>query len=290
MTLHPDPIASSTPTAAPPIFGRVLCGVDGSPSALEAVRQAALLAGPGAHLDLVCVREALGEGRHAQASISDWRADAALAEARDVAKELGAVCSRSIVSSSDPTARLMEELGGNDHVAPADLIALGQHLHHRLGGILLGSTAATLIHRTETPVLMARGSRREEWAPRVLLVASDGSESATDAVEMAAHIAERHGSQPVLVCVGQDRQSRGLRRRLAQQAELLAEASGTEVAVLRPSGEAHKELPRLAEELRASLIVVGSRGTTGLHALGSVSERVAHSAPCSVLVARHPKS
>ena len=60
--------------------------------------------------------------------------------------------------------------------------------------------------------------------------------------------------------------------------------------ILRPSGEAHKELPRLAEELRVSLIVLGSRGTTGLHSLGSVSERVAHGAPCSVLVVRHPQA
>jgi hypothetical protein len=34
------------------------------------------------------------------------------------------------------------------------------------------------------------------------------------------------------------------------------------------------------------LIVVGSRGLHGPRALGSVSERVAHRAPCSVLVVR----
>ena len=36
----------------------------------------------------------------------------------------------------------------------------------------------------------------------------------------------------------------------------------------------------------ADLIVVGSRGLHGLRALGSVSERVAHGAEASVLVAR----
>ena len=34
------------------------------------------------------------------------------------------------------------------------------------------------------------------------------------------------------------------------------------------------------------LVVVGSRGLHGLKALGSVSERVAHQAKCSVLVVR----
>ena len=36
----------------------------------------------------------------------------------------------------------------------------------------------------------------------------------------------------------------------------------------------------------ADLLVVGSRGLHGAKALGSVSERVAHQAACSVLVAR----
>jgi nucleotide-binding universal stress UspA family protein len=36
----------------------------------------------------------------------------------------------------------------------------------------------------------------------------------------------------------------------------------------------------------ADLLVVGSRGLHGLRALGSVSERVAHQALCSVLVVR----
>ena len=38
----------------------------------------------------------------------------------------------------------------------------------------------------------------------------------------------------------------------------------------------------------ADLVVVGSRGLHGFRALGSVSERVAHSAPCSTLVVREP--
>jgi len=41
-----------------------------------------------------------------------------------------------------------------------------------------------------------------------------------------------------------------------------------------------------AREARADLIVLGSRGLRGLRALGSVSERVAHHAGCSLLVVR----
>jgi nucleotide-binding universal stress UspA family protein len=40
---------------------------------------------------------------------------------------------------------------------------------------------------------------------------------------------------------------------------------------------------------QADLLVLGSRGLVGVRALGSVSERVAHKARCSVLVVRPPR-
>lgn len=46
----------------------------------------------------------------------------------------------------------------------------------------------------------------------------------------------------------------------------------------------------LCASLEADLVVVGSRGLHGLVGLGSVSERVAHRARCSVLVVREPAS
>jgi nucleotide-binding universal stress UspA family protein len=44
----------------------------------------------------------------------------------------------------------------------------------------------------------------------------------------------------------------------------------------------------IAAAERADLVVVGSRGLRGLRSIGSVSERVAHRASCSVLVVREP--
>ena len=39
-----------------------------------------------------------------------------------------------------------------------------------------------------------------------------------------------------------------------------------------------------AEQTKAALVVIGSRRLSGLRAFGSVSRRVVHDAPCSVLV------
>ena len=61
---------------------------------------------------------------------------------------------------------------------------------------------------------------------------------------------------------------------------LIRERSGAEVVGQHP-------VVALVEAARdADLLVVGSRGLHGLKALGSVSERVAHDAACSVLVVR----
>jgi len=53
-------------------------------------------------------------------------------------------------------------------------------------------------------------------------------------------------------------------------------------------GSAADEIVRYAKEQGVGLIVMGSRGWGEMHAvlLGSVSERVLHTAPCPVLIAR----
>jgi nucleotide-binding universal stress UspA family protein len=60
----------------------------------------------------------------------------------------------------------------------------------------------------------------------------------------------------------------------------------SDVVVVR--GDAHQEIVRAAESRKASYVVVGTHGRTGITrlVLGSVAERVARHAPCSVLVAR----
>jgi nucleotide-binding universal stress UspA family protein len=273
----PAPLRES---ATPPAFRRVLCGVDGSPSALEAVRQATLLAQHGGELDLVCVREAVGAGRSAQANISEWRADAALKEAAELARDLGVASTSSVVNSMRRGSALIEHI--DDH----DLVAVGPHLRSRIGGILIGSTASAMIHESPIPVLAARGSRGAGWAPSKIVVASDGSAYSDLAVEIATRIARSHSSELLLVSVEHGHDAPALRDTLAQQSASLGQAAGQEVVMLTPSGDPDQEIRRAAEQQGASLIVLGSRGTSGLKALGSVSERVAHKALCSVLVAR----
>jgi nucleotide-binding universal stress UspA family protein len=66
------------------------------------------------------------------------------------------------------------------------------------------------------------------------------------------------------------------------------EAAGLRVEVRVSRGRPWELIPEVAEEVGADLIVMGTRGHTGLkHAvLGSVAERTLARAPCPVLVLR----
>jgi nucleotide-binding universal stress UspA family protein len=79
------------------------------------------------------------------------------------------------------------------------------------------------------------------------------------------------------------------RQTFSEQESLLQEAGGPEPAVVEMKGDAHRRIPELARQEQISLTVVGSRGLTGVKALGSVSERIAHSSDGSVLIVR-PKN
>jgi nucleotide-binding universal stress UspA family protein len=79
--------------------------------------------------------------------------------------------------------------------------------------------------------------------------------------------------------------------RLARNGVKLAQAAGwdAEPLVKRTFGGDGYQFARTAEELDADLMVVGSRGMSGMRAsMGSVSELVVHVSPVPVLVVPHP--
>jgi nucleotide-binding universal stress UspA family protein len=121
-------------------------------------------------------------------------------------------------------------------------------------------------------VLVARAG---EWPwPRSIVVGIDGSDGSFAAAAVAHDVATRTGSTVRLLV------ARG-----ASPDDVATEALAKFGYDLAVSDE--KPVPALLEAARdADLLVVGSRGVTGLRALGSVSERVAHRAPCSLLVVR----
>jgi nucleotide-binding universal stress UspA family protein len=118
-----------------------------------------------------------------------------------------------------------------------------------------------------------------------VLFATDGSRRSNRAARLAGRIAASHDCELIALHVDDSADAES-RRALARETVELLEATGREPAFIEASGDAHKEINRLAVELGAGLVVVGSSGRGRAKALGSVSERVAKATPCSVLVAR----
>jgi nucleotide-binding universal stress UspA family protein len=195
-----------------------------------------------------------------------------------LASKVGIDAGGRIVRSDEPAGALAEAASGSD------LLVVASHGGGRVAGMLLGSVAAADVHRAAVPVLAARLLPKGIRFPDRILVASDGSPDAERGVELASWIARSRGSRIYFLAAG----LRALphAEQLGRQAAALAPERGLDPTLLLKRGEPQDEIPRAAREERASLVVIGSRGLSGVRALGSVSERVAAQAPCSVLVAR----
>lgn len=73
-----------------------------------------------------------------------------------------------------------------------------------------------------------------------------------------------------------------------READALFRAAGVEPVLLHRHGDPAAVILEVAQSLEADLIVVGAHGRTGIRRflLGSVSEKLARHAACSVLIAR----
>jgi nucleotide-binding universal stress UspA family protein len=128
-----------------------------------------------------------------------------------------------------------------------------------------------VVHKAPCSVLVARNAGRQ--FPRRIVVGVDGSPESAAAYAAARRLAERFGAE--------------LRPLAAQGGEAIDRARvGTIVDGVyeEPAEEPVQALVAAAGD--ADLVVLGSRGLHGLASLGSVSERVAHRADCSVLIVR----
>lgn len=187
----------------------------------------------------------------------------------------------------------------------ADFVVIGSHSRTGLARAVLGSVAERVVRHAHCSVLVARPSE----AKGVVLAATDLSDPSLPAIAAGAAAAQRTGARlvvatalewtgfgassfvgmmgtlPALPSVELQQQLRDATRSTLERAMEQVGAKG-EARVL--DGSAAPAILTCAEELRAELVVVGTRGRTGLArlALGSVAESVIRNAGCSVLAVR----
>jgi nucleotide-binding universal stress UspA family protein len=141
-----------------------------------------------------------------------------------------------------------------------------------------------------------------------IVVGTDGSETAAEAVSQALELAKMTGATLSLVSAYQPASGRRVQ---AEQAEAPADVQyeigpredvnlildsaaadakqqGVEVQTHPVEADPADAILNVAEETKADLIVVGNKGMTGArrYLLGSVPNNVSHHAPCSVMIVR----
>ncbi len=274
--------SQSTESAGFPVpFPTALCGLDGTRLAVEAAVQAGLLTGPEGRLTLFSVAFETGAGLTQKALLGVERARQALVDMQRELEHVGGLRVLTQVTESPAVADVLLE-----EAAEHDLVAVGGWRGSRAAGIVLGEVASVLAHRSPVPVLLARATEDAPF-PKQILVATDGSEDADRAVRLAVPIAALHDADATVLHVQTDDGPE--RRRVSEQIDEAFSGSGLEPAVAIEDGAPVEVIVETAARTGASLLITGSRGLGGVKALGSVSERVAHAAPCSVLIARPPQ-
>ncbi len=269
--------AVHTPRASTgePVFGRSLCAVDGKDGGFAAIEQAASLA-RGGRMTILVVTSFRVAGDHRGPAIGPLRAKDIVERAKAIAERAG-VDPTIEVEPATPPAEVV--LGW---AAEHDLLAIGPPASSWLGGMLIAGVADSAIASFTTPLLAARPGVDGAPAEERVLLASDGHEDSREPLEVAAGLARERGSQLTLLhALGP---LHGAREAVLEQARELQSLIGREAEVVFGHGGAHAAIVETARRLPATLVVLGSRRRAGVRALGSVSRRVAHNAPCSVLI------
>jgi nucleotide-binding universal stress UspA family protein len=146
-----------------------------------------------------------------------------------------------------------------------------------------------------------------------ILVAVDGSDHATRALELAAELAERFGASLTVLHVMTETGSSAVPEEFSEferlehirvteydlyksAASAIVKAAADRVATAghpRPTiriaeGHSAEEIIDVAEDIDADMIVMGRRGLGGVRTLllGSTSHKVSHTAPCTVVTVK----
>lgn len=284
----------------------VVVGVDGSPSALRAVRLAAVEAGHHrrplrvVHAYIWPLLHVSGEPpagappggglRHQARQV----VDEAVAEAEATAPDLHVT--GEIIDGGAAAVLLGESVA-------ATMVVIGDRGLGGFTALLVGSVAVQVAAHADCPVLVARGTDRADGP---VTVGVDGCAGSRQAVRVAAEEAAVRGTDLVAVhAYGHQLSARpgdmqplvhDERTLRAEQDRLLDECLAgltdqyPQVPVTRQVVHARPG-PALTDASReARLLVVGARGRGELAGLllGSVSQSVLHHADCPVMVVRAP--
>lgn len=290
------------------MFNRILVCSDGSDQALHAAGLAAKLAKQcDASLLVLNVFDlpaamALYAAPYEQVVDAETLVGWASEAQEEVLKRTEEVC---VADGAAPT--LLNEMGNPVDVVcataereQADLIVIGSRGLNTWQVLLMGSISEGVMHQAHCPVLIVRGAMP---ALHKILLATDGSKHAARATRAAGELAHRLGADLTVLSVFEPRNDysdlpqgevhpEDLAARVldtvAHNVSVILDVIPAPYTILQKQGHPAEVIVRTAIQIHSDLIVTGSRGFGALKGMlmGSVSNRVAHHAPCSLLVER----
>ena len=278
-------------------YRKILVAYDGSPSAQNALSLASQLAREDKSWIKVLAVVPPYQGDLELIGVSDIKeaitgpGQQLLAEAQQLADREG-VHILTNLEQGEPYEQIV-------HVAEeegCDLIVMGRRGKGTVERALIGSVTARVIGHTGKDVLVIPENGSLSWEN--ILLATDGSTCSDNALARSLEIAQERKAKLNAVsvvytndefyAVGQE-----VVKELYQEADKVLDKVrkwagdlGVQTELFVRDGEPHQAITTLAEEISASLIVMGSHGRKGLTRLlmGSVTERVIGYADCPVLV------
>ncbi len=295
------------------VDGAVVAGIDGSSSAV----QAAVWAGGealrrGRPLRLVHVYTlpqvsapvAFGTHEQVRAGLAK-RAEEWLAEAKAAVLEThpGAEIVTAAREWSPVTALIQE----SQH---ADLVVLGSRGLGGFTGLLVGSTAVSIVAHAHCPIVVVRGRTPHDPPPATgpVVVGADGSPDSEAALAFACEEARLRGTGLVAVHTWSDVLADGMLRPHPLQEDPVTIQQAERDKLAQQVAVWQEKYPGLAIEFdvtrgrpvrtlldrgeHAQLVVVGCRGRGGFTGmlLGSTSQALIAHSPCPVAVVRPSRS
>ncbi|MEJ7815325.1 MAG: universal stress protein [Rubrobacter sp.] len=291
---------------------KILLSTDGSEDAELAARTAIGLAGgTGSELRVVHVGLAIPEGLPPY--IPEWSDPT---RSKREARELLDDQMNKITAAGGEGARAHLRTGEAEEIVAlgeeiaAGLIVVGSRGRGQLRRALMGSVSDSVVRHAHCPVLVVRGEGDGEpvFTSKKILLATDGSEEAQLALQVAVDLANATGSELHVAHIGrllsyiggvgptvgplpgsQDELDRKAREVLDGQVQRAKAAGGVVTqAHLGRASFPDADIVVLGEEIGAGLIVLGSRGTGGVRRalVGCVADSVVRHAHCPVLVVR----
>lgn len=191
--------------------------------------------------------------------------------------------------------KIMEYIQENNF----DLIIMGSHGRTGIKHLLQGSVSEKVVRLSNIPVLTIHHSTKN-YDPKTILVPIDFSKFSKIAVERAQFFAQLYSAKIIFLHIIEQvihpafyaasiesvfQIDHDLKQRTLKKLKEFVNISGIKSDYVVLEGKAYKDIVETAKENNVDLIVMATRGLTGLDyfLLGSTAERVVRMAECSVL-------